>query len=86
MNFVESNNFIVEVMGHSLAISDRTLLKTIFENENCQYIFMYYHQREDGTTDFFDKSVNISRHFSDKKMMRKKVAPEVFCCPLPQNV
>lgn len=85
MNFIESDNFIVEVMGHSLAISDRTLLKTIFENENCQYIFMYYHQREDGTTDFFDKSVNISRHFSDKKMMRKKVAPEVFCCPLPQN-
>lgn len=84
MNFVESNNFIVEVMGHSLAISDRTLLKTIFENDNCQYIFMYYHKREDGTTDFFDKSVNISRHFSDKKMMRKKVAPEVFCRPLPQ--
>lgn len=84
MNFIESDNFIVEVMGRSLAISDRTLLKTIFENENCQYIFMYYHQREDGTTDFFDKSVNISRHFSDKKMMRKKVAPEVFCRPLPQ--
>ncbi len=84
MNFIESDDFVVEVMGHSLAISDRTLLKTIFENDKCQYIFLYYHQREDGSTDFFDKSVNISRHFSDKKMLRKKVAPEVFCCPLPQ--
>ncbi len=85
MNFIESDNFIVEIMGHSLAISDRTLLKTIFENEKCQYIFMYYHERDNGDTDFFDKSLNISRHFTDKKMMRKKVAPQVFCCPLPQK-
>jgi hypothetical protein len=85
LNFINSDNFIVEVMGHSLALSDRTLLKTIFENEKCQYIFMYYHKRKDGTTDYFDKSVNISRHFSDKILMRKKVAPEVFCCPLPQH-
>lgn len=84
MNFIESDNFIVEVMGHSLAISDRTLLKTIFENKKCQYIFMYYHERNDGGNDFFDKSVNISRHFTDKNMMRKKVAPEIFCRPLPQ--
>jgi hypothetical protein len=84
MNFIDSDDFIVEIMGHSLSISDRTLLKTIFENQRCQYIFMYYHQREDGSDDFFDKSANISRHFSDKKMMRKKVAPQVFCCALPQ--
>ncbi|RZJ67676.1 MAG: hypothetical protein EOO50_05180 [Flavobacterium sp.] len=86
MNFVESKPFFVQVLGHSMAISDRTLLKTIFEHDNCKYIFMFYHERVDGTTDFFDKSANIARHFSDKKMLRKKVAPKVFCCRLPQKV
>ncbi|NMH28068.1 AbiH family protein [Flavobacterium silvaticum] len=84
MSFIDSDEFFVEVLGHSMALSDRTLLKGIFENENCKYIFMHYHQRDDNTDDFFDKAINIGRHFTDKNMLRRKVAPKAFCMPLPQ--
>lgn len=84
LNFIEGDEFFVEVIGHSMAISDRTLLKAIFENPNCKYIFLWYYTRADGTDDFTDKALNIGRHFSDKKEMRKKVAPRVFCMEIPQ--
>ncbi|HEX8268741.1 MAG TPA: AbiH family protein [Flavobacterium sp.] len=84
LNFIESGSYIIEILGHSCGLSDRTLLKTIFENINCVHIFMAYHLRKDGTDNFTDLSLNISRHFDDKIMMRSKVANKRFCDPLPQ--
>lgn len=89
MNFIESGNFVVDLIGHSCGLSDRTLLKTIFENEYCKQIFLYYHkwETENGkfTDNFNDLSINISRHFDDQIMMRKKVANKIFCSELPQK-
>ena len=59
-------------MGSSCGLSDRTLLNTIFEHDNCRLIKVFYHQ--DGDKDNFTELVqNISRHFNDKKLMRSKI-------------
>lgn len=83
LNFIDSEPFQLIIMGHSLGLSDRVLLKTIFENENCKSIKAYYHQ---GNYDdnFRDIIQNMSRHFSDKSLMRKKVVNKLLCKPLPQ--
>jgi len=84
-NFISSGAFIVEIIGHSCALSDRTLLKSIFEHPNCKYIQMHFHQREESDN-FHDLSLNISRHFDNKIQLRQKVANKKFCDPLPQNI
>lgn len=88
MNFIEGGGFVVDVLGHSCGLSDRTLLKTIFENNNCKQIFLHFHKwKTEGKyfDNFNDLSINISRHFDDQITMRKKVANKLFCSPLPQK-
>jgi hypothetical protein len=46
MNFIDGNKYVVDILGHSCGLSDRTLLKTIFENDNCKQIFLHYHKWE----------------------------------------
>ena len=46
LGFIESAPFQVCIMGHSCGISDRTLLNTIFQHENCVSIKPYYHKKE----------------------------------------
>lgn len=83
-DFVESDYFQVQILGHSCGLSDRTLLKAIFEHENCKSIKIFYHgnSRENNHTELV---TNISRHFSDKISMRSKVVDESLCRELPQN-
>lgn len=84
LRFIESGAYIVEILGHSCGLSDRTLLKAIFEHENCTYIQIYYHQLNEKDN-FNDLDLNISRHFDDKILLRKKVANKTFSIPLPQK-
>lgn len=89
LNFIEDQEFIIEIFGHSCALSDRTLLKTIFENPNCAQIFLtYFSSVKNGVTtnNFLDLSLNISRHFDDKKLLRSRVANKEFCKMLPQKI
>lgn len=86
-NFIESGPFQVFIMGHSCGLSDRTLLSTIFENENCLSVKVFYYQYLDKQTDkikdnYTEITQNISRHFKDKKMLRKKVVEKRHCKPL----
>lgn len=62
-------------MGHSCGLSDRTMLKEIFEHKNCKSILIHYHKWGSDTheNDYVNKTYEISRHFTDKGMMRKKV-------------
>lgn len=86
LNFIESEEFVVEIFGHSCGLSDRTLLKTIFEHSNCCQIFLSYYKNKDSNNDnFHDLSLNISRHFDDKIMLRRKVANKKFSISLPQR-
>ena len=77
-------------MGHSCGLSDRTLLNTIFEHENCRSIKVFYHEWENDEgqkkDNFTEITQNISRHFNDKKEMRAKLVNKSLCEPLPQNI
>lgn len=88
LNFIDSEKFQVYIMGHSCGISDRTMLNTIFEHNNCRSIKIFYHQWKDENGQLHDNYTeivqNISRHFNEKKLMREKVVNKSLCVPLPQ--
>ncbi|MBW8524275.1 bacteriophage abortive infection AbiH family protein [Chryseobacterium chendengshani] len=86
LNWIESKDYQILIMGHSCGLSDRTLLNTVFEHNNCKSIKVYYHLSEDGTDNFTDLSQNISRHFNKKALMRQKVVDKTLSQPLPQDV
>ena len=68
LNFLNSSNYQVFVMGHSCGLSDRTMFKEIFEHENCKSIRLFHYNG-----DFNDKVINVSKHFSNKGHMRKLI-------------
>jgi hypothetical protein len=70
---VESHEFDVVVFGHSLGLSDRLLLNTIFENSNCKAIHLFH----SGSENHFKKRIALSRHFDNKKEFRKKLIEEI---------
>ena len=83
LSFIESSPFQVIIMGHSCGNSDRTLLNTIFEHPNCVSIKPYYYKDEDNHTDNYMELVqNISRNFTDMKLMRDRVVNKTQCTPL----
>lgn len=86
LQWIESADFQVFVMGHSCGLSDRTLLNTVFEHNNCKSIKVFYHRRSDGSDNFKELSQNISRHFNKKALMRGKVVDKSLSEPLPQNI
>ncbi len=84
-SFIESDYFQVQIYGHSCGLSDRTLLNTIFEHENCISIKQFYYQ-QDGKDDFETRSYSISRHFKSKADLRSKVVNKQFCRPMAQPI
>lgn len=84
IRFLESDNYQVQIYGHSCGLSDRTMLNTIFENDNCKSIKIFYHKRDDETNDYTEKTYEISRHFKDKGIMRKKIVPFDYSEAMPQ--
>lgn len=76
-NFLNNTRFEAIIMGHSCGISDRILLNSIFEHNNCAGIKLYYHQIDKNNNDYMDKTYEISRHFKreSKGLMRNKVKP-----------
>ncbi|MFT5821427.1 MAG: hypothetical protein ACI8ZM_002680 [Crocinitomix sp.] len=83
LKFIETYKFQVSIMGHSCGLSDRTMLNSIFEHENCTSIRLFYHKRADGTNNFTELTHEISRHFTDKAAMRSKIVPFENSEPLP---
>ena len=84
LKFIESEPYQIYIMGHSCGNSDRTLLNTLFEHENCISIKPFYYQKEDGSDNYTEIVQNISRNFKDKQALRDKVVPKDYCEPLPQ--
>jgi len=70
---IDNYEFDVVILGHSLGLSDRLLLKTIFENKNCKYIHLFH----SGSENHFKKRIALSRHFDDKTEFRKKLMEEI---------
>ena len=82
LQFIESAPYQVYIMGHSCGNSDRTLLNTIFEHDNCASVKPYYHKKLDGTDNYLELIQNISRNFTDMKKMRDRVVNKTYCEPL----
>lgn len=82
LDFIHSGLYQVFVMGHSCGNSDRTLLNTLFEHNNCVSVKVFYHQIEAGKDDYSNLIRNISRNFNDKARMRDTVVNWEDCSPL----
>ena len=84
LSFIESAPFQVFIIGHSCGSSDRTLLNTIFEHRNCISIKPYYYIKTDNTDNYTELIQNISRNFTDMKLMRDRVVNKTFCRPITE--
>lgn len=82
LSFIESAPYQIFIMGHSCGNSDRTLLNTLFEHDNCVSIKPYYYKKDDGTDNYIELVQNISRNFTDMKKMRDRVVNKTYCEPL----
>lgn len=84
MDFINGpDKYDVHIIGHSLGLSDRILLKSIFENKNCKAIRLYHRGTEESQ---FKKRIALSRHFSNKMEMRKKILQYNEEDKIPQTV
>jgi hypothetical protein len=70
MNTLSLKEFEVFVIGHSLGLSDRLLLNTIFEHENCLKIKLFH---RGSNEDQFQKRISLSRHFQNKGVLRQRL-------------
>ena len=90
LNFADSDYFQVYTLGHSCGNSDRTLLNTLFEHDNCVSIKPFFHKKEeDGKeiNDYEEIVINISRNFPNKKaLLRERVVNKTNCFSLPQII
>ena len=79
LEFLMSAPFQVLIMGHSCGNSDRTLLNTVFEHENCVSIKPFYHKWDDGTDNYLELVQNISRNFTNMRLFRDRVVNKEQC-------
>ncbi|WP_282068502.1 AbiH family protein [Olleya namhaensis] len=69
LRFLNSDDYQVLIYGHSCGLSDRVMLNEIFEHERCKSIKICYYDKKE----FVNKTMDISRHFTNNQMMRKKI-------------
>lgn len=79
LEFLMAAPFQVLIMGHSCGNSDRTLLNTVFEHENCISIKPFYHKWDDGTDNYLELVQNISRNFTNMRLFRDRVVNKEQC-------
>ena len=82
LSFIESEPYQVLIMGHSCGNSDRTLLNTLFEHKNCVSIKPYFYKKSKEEDNYIELVQNISRNFTDMKLMRDRVVNKMYCEPL----
>ena len=84
LRFINSAPYQIYIMGHSCGNSDRTLLNTLFEHENCVSIKPFYYQKDEEHDNYSEITQNISRNFTDMQSFRDKVVNKTLCEPMPQ--
>ena len=84
LRFINSAPYQIYIMGHSCGNSDRTLLNTLFEHENCVSIKPFYYQKDEENDNYSEITQNISRNFTDMQSFRDKVVDKTRCEPMPQ--
>ena len=84
LEFIEYAPYQIYIMGHSCGTSDRTMLNTLFEHRNCVSIKPFYYEKDDGSENYLEIVQNISRNFTNMKLMRDRVVNKQYCTFLPQ--
>lgn len=84
LRFINSAPYQIYIMGHSCGNSDRTLLNTLFEHENCVSIKPFYYQKDEENDNYSEITQNISRNFTNMQSFRDKVVNKTLCEPMPQ--
>lgn len=87
-SFINGAPYQVIILGHSCALSDNTLLRTLFEHDNCVSIKPYYYEqvKENSSSDNYSEIIQaLSRCFTDKSKLRSVVVNKKWCNPLPQH-
>ena len=79
LSFIESAPYQIYIMGHSCGLSDKTLLRTLFENKNCISIKPFYYIKEDGSDSYMETIQNISRNLTDMTLLRDRVVNKTRC-------
>ncbi len=82
INFIQDGHYQVCIMGHSCGSSDRALLNTLLEHDNCVSVRLFYRQYEDGSDDYNVLFKNTCRNFKDKTRARNTVVNRMICTPL----
>lgn len=77
-----SKDFQVIIYGHSCSLSDRVLLREIFENDKCKSIRVLHHS---GIDSYYRTIYNISRIFKENRNVREKVEPFDKLDEIPQD-
>ncbi|WP_312089216.1 AbiH family protein [Chryseobacterium sp.] len=81
IDFIESDDFEVYVLGHSCGLSDKTLLSEIFNNKKCIKLKLLTYNKKPAeslridSTDYIEKTYQIGRVFKEKSEMRRKLIP-----------
>jgi hypothetical protein len=84
LRFINAAPYQIYIMGHSCGNSDRTLLNTLFEHENCVSIKPFYYQKDEDNDNYSEITQNISRNFTNMQSFRDKVVNKTLCEPMPQ--
>lgn len=84
LRFINAAPYQIYIMGHSCGNSDRTLLNTLFEHENCVSIKPFYYQKDEENDNYSEITQNISRNFTNMQSFRDKVVNKTLCEPMPQ--
>lgn len=83
IRFIDNDVYQVSVLGHSCGLSDRTMLNMIFEHKNCISIKIYYHGTKE-LNNYTELTQEISRHFNDKILLRRRIVPFSRSSAMPQ--
>lgn len=70
--FIESGDYEVIVLGHSLSVIDKSILSSIMGNANCKVIRLVYYVNQFGNNDYKQKSMSVNRLITnaDEKLVR----------------
>jgi hypothetical protein len=79
MTFMKSALYQIYIWGHSCGSSDGTLLKELFEDNNCVSIRPFYRVFKNGSDNHSDIVTNLSRHFSNDMAFRCKIMNKELC-------
>jgi hypothetical protein len=70
--FIGDGDYTISIMGHSCGLSDRVLLNSIFCHKNCRGIRIFFYKKDEMINDFFEKTQEISRHFTIEQKNRMR--------------